>query len=178
DRYGLVPEDTDLSVVALQNRLAAEESAAKGLPRFVWMPRGLAPRDERQAAFLRELTRNPEVHRGAEVISDTLENLKVLLRSRWEKQAESGKPAGTNGGDAPRRVYLICDPRDEEAIEPLEDFFYAQGFEVSLPGFQVAEAEAQEIHLRNLRDCDGALIFYGAAGNHWVDFNIRDLEKA
>jgi hypothetical protein len=111
------------------------------------------------------------------VISDTLENLKVLLRSRWEKQAADGKAAG-KGDDAPPRVYLICDPRDEGAIEPLEDFFYERGIEVSLPGFQVAEAEAQEIHLRNLRDCDGALIFYGAAGNHWVDFNIRDLEKA
>jgi hypothetical protein len=75
-------------------------------------------------------------------------------------------------------VYLICDARDEAAIEPLEDFFYERGIEVSLPGFDVAEAAAQEAHIRNLTDCDGALIFYGAGGNHWVDSNIRDLQKA
>jgi serine/threonine protein kinase len=178
DRYGLVPEDTDLSVVALQNRIAAEASALRALPRFVWMPRGLAPRDERQAAFIRDLMRDPETHRGAEVVADTLENLKVLLRERWEKKTAAADIAGVEGAAAPPRVYLICDPRDEAAIESLEDFFYTQGIEVCLPAFEAGETEAQDVHLRNLRDCDGALIYYGAGGHHWVDFNIRDLEKA
>jgi hypothetical protein len=43
---------------------------------------------------------------------------------------------------------------------------------------EASEAAAQDIHIRNLTDCDGALIFYGSGGNHWVDFNIRDLQKA
>ena len=81
-----------------------------------------------------------------------------------------------NGG-APR-VYLICDQQDEAALEPLEDFLYDQGIEVSLPGFEAAESEVQQIHIQNLRDCDAALIYYGAAGMHWVDFKIRDLQKA
>ena len=75
-------------------------------------------------------------------------------------------------------MYLICDQQDEAALEPLEDFFYAQGIEVSLPGFEAEESEVQQIHIRNLRDCDAALIYYGAAGMHWVDFKIRDLQKA
>ena len=75
-------------------------------------------------------------------------------------------------------MYLICDQQDEEAIEALEDFFYAQGIEVSLPAFEADEAEVQKIHIQNLRDCDAALIYYGAAGMHWVDFKIRDLQKA
>jgi serine/threonine protein kinase len=178
DRYGLVPEDTDLSVVAFQNRLAGEASAASGLSRLVWMPRGLKPRDDRQEAFLRDLVRNPEVHRGAEVISDTLENFKVLLRMRWSREAEAAAEAPAKGAAGPPRAYVICDPRDEAAIEPIEDFFYARGIEVSLPGFEAGEADAQDIHIRNLTDCDGALIYYGAGGSHWVDFNIRDLQKA
>ena len=36
----------------------------------------------------------------------------------------------------------------------------------------------QQIHIHNLRDCDAALIYYGMAGMHWVDFKIRDLQKA
>ncbi len=75
-------------------------------------------------------------------------------------------------------MYLICDQQDEEAVEPLEDYFFSQGIEVSLPAFDADEAEVQQIHIQNLRDCDAALIYFGAAGMHWVDFKIRDLQKA
>jgi hypothetical protein len=113
------------------------------------------------------------------LIADTLENLKVLLRTRWQReQAALDKPSQKPViGGAPR-VYLICDQQDEAALEPLEDFFYDQGIEVSLPAFEAQESEVQQIHIQNLRDCDAALIYYGAAGMHWVDFKIRDLQKA
>ena len=75
-------------------------------------------------------------------------------------------------------MYLICDRQDEAALEPLEDFFYAEGIEVSLPAFEAEECEVQQIHIQNLRDCDAALIYYGAGGMHWVDFKLRDLQKA
>jgi len=103
----------------------------------------------------------------------------VLLRTRWQReQAESDKASQKPPPGAAPRVYLICDQQDEAALEPLEDFFYAQGIEVSLPGFEAEESEVQQIHIQNLRDCDAALIYYGAAGMHWVDFKIRDLQKA
>ena len=47
-----------------------------------------------------------------------------------------------------------------------------------MPGFEAEESEVQHIHIQNLRDCDAVLIYYGAAGMHWVDFKIRDLQKA
>jgi hypothetical protein len=113
------------------------------------------------------------------LVADTLENLKVLLRTRWDReQAENEKPAAPTSSAGAPRVYLICDQQDEESIEALEDHFYANGIEVSLPGFEAAESEVQQIHIQNLRDCDAALIYYGAAGMHWVDFKIRDLQKA
>jgi serine/threonine protein kinase len=179
EHYGFVPEATELSVVALQNQVAAEGSARSGLGRLIWMPKGLEPRDARQAAFVRDLERDPVLHRGADVVVDSLENLKVILQSRWDRQAKAAqRPRPSAGPDAPPRVYLICDRQDEAAVEPLEDFFYEGGIEVSLPGFDASESEVQEIHIQHLRDCDGAMIYYGAAGMHWVDFNIRDLQKA
>lgn len=184
--YGFVPEATELSIVALQNKVAAQLSARIGLKRVIWLPRGLEPRDARQASFLRELEESPEAHFGAELVMDTLENLKVLLHRRWEKEAAAAAaPAAAAsrsespiGATAPPRVYVICDPQDESAVEALEDFFYERGIEVSLPGFEASESEVHDIHVQNLRDCDAALIYYGAAGMHWVDFNIRDLQKA
>jgi len=177
--FGLVPEATDLSVVALQNQVAARFCDNSSLRRLIWIPKGLQPRDERQSSFLRQLQSDTGTVTGAELIADTLENLKVLLRTRWEReQAERDKPPPKPATGAAPRVYLICDQQDEAALAPLEDFFYNQGIEVSLPGFEAEESEVQQIHIQNLRDCDGALIYYGAAGMHWVDFKNRDLQKA
>jgi serine/threonine protein kinase len=177
--FGLVPEATDLSMVALQNQVAARFCDNSSLRRLIWIPKGLQPRDDRQTSFIRQLQADPRTVTGAELIADTLENLKVLLRSRWEReQAERDKPPPKPAAGGAPRVYLICDQQDEAALEPLEDFFYNQGIEVSLPGFEAEESEVQQIHIQNLRDCDAALIYYGAAGMHWVDFKIRDLQKA
>ena len=179
EHFGLVPEATELSVVALQNQVAARFCDHASLKRLIWMPRGLAPKDERQSSFLRQLQADPYAVTGAELIADTLENLKVLLRTRWEReQVEREKSSRVPAAGSAPRLYLICDQQDEAAIEPLEDFFYGQGIEVSLPGFEAAESEVQQVHIQNLRDCDAALIYYGAAGMHWVDFKIRDLQKA
>jgi serine/threonine protein kinase len=177
--FGLVPEATDLSMVALQNQVAARFCDNSPLKRLIWIPKGLQARDERQTSFLRQLQGDPHTVTGAELIADTLENLKVLLRTRWEReQAERDKPPAKPAAGGAPRVYLICDAQDQAALEPLEDFFYDQGIEVSMPGFEAEESEVQQIHIQNLRDCDGALIYYGAAGMHWVDFKIRDLQKA
>lgn len=194
EHFGLVPEATELSLVALQNQVAAKFCDNSTLQRLIWIPKGLNPTDERQLSFIRQLESEPESVTGAELIADTLENLKVLLRTRWEKeqsareqaerelaareQAEEGTASAHAAVGGAPRVYLICDQDDEEAIEPLEDFFYEQGIEVSLPGFDADESEVQQIHIQNLTDCDAALIYYGAAGMHWVDFKIRDLQKA
>jgi hypothetical protein len=177
--FGMVPEATELSVVALQNQVAATFCDNSSLRRLIWIPKGLQTRDHRQAEFIRQLESEPGSLTGAELIADTLENLKVLLRTRWAReQAESEKPPPAAAIGGALRVYLICDQQDEEAIESIEDFFFAQGIEVSLPGFEADESEVQQIHIQNLRDCDAALIYYGAAGMHWVDFKIRDLQKA
>ena len=176
--YGMVPEATELSVVALQNQVAAEFCGNSQLKRLIWIPKDLSPTDERQISFIRQLESEPSSITGAELIADTLENLKALLRTRWEREAAATlKSAATACSGAPR-VYVICDQEDEEAIEPIEDYFYDNGIEVSLPGFEASEADVQQIHIQNLKDCDGALIYYGAAGMHWVDFKIRDLQKA
>jgi hypothetical protein len=179
EHFGLVPEATDLSMVALQNQVAARFCDNSSLKRLIWIPKGLEPRDERQTSFIRQLQGDPRTVTGAELIADTLENLKVLLRTRWQReQAERDKPPARPAAGAAPRLYLICDRQDEAALEPLEDFFYDQGIEVSLPAFEAEESEVQQIHIQNLRDCDAALIYYGAASMHWVDFKIRDLQKA
>ena len=179
EHFGLVPEATDLSMVALQNQVAA---------RF-------CDNNSAQAADLdSRKDSNPGttpdfVHPSARVRSPHRYGGRADRRYAGEPQGAAAEPMGARAGRARQavtkafnggtpRVYLICDQNDEAALEPLEDFFYDQGIEVSLPGFEAEESEVQQIHIQNLRDCDAALIYYGAAGMHWVDFKIRDLQKA
>jgi hypothetical protein len=180
ERYGLVPEDMNQSVVVVQNALASEQSSKSNLERLIWMPRNLLPRDERQAEFVRQIREDAESQCGADVIEDTLESLKEIIEDKW-KDDESPAPTDTAGEglvEGARRVYLICDQRDESAVEPLEDFFYEQGIEVSLPDFGEDETAVGKIHWQQLQDCDAALVYYGAGSKSWVDIKLRDLIKA
>jgi hypothetical protein len=178
-RYGLVPEDMNLSVVVVQNALAAEQSTKSGLERLIWMPRDLRPRDDRQAAFVRQITEDPDTQRGADVIEDTVENLKEVIEDKFrEEEATPPIPSAVDPGTHVPRVYLICDQRDEAAVESLEDFFYERGIEVSLPDFGEDETTVSQVHWQHLEDCDAVLVYYGAGTKSWVDIKLRDVIKA
>lgn len=177
--FGMVPEDTSDSVVVLQNIVASQFCADQPLQRMIWMPRDLSPSDERQAAFVESLNKDPDAQRGAEVIRDSFENLKQLLSERWKKEASKANQASTKvADDDVTRIYLIHELADETAIETLEDFFFEQGIEVILPEFQGSESEVSNVHIQNLQDCDAVLVYYGNTVKSWVDIKLRELTKA
>ena len=182
DRYGLVPEDASASSIVIQNQLAAHESSIRELPRIIWMPRDVNPTDDRQSAFIESLVQDPKAQQGADVIRDTLENLKQLLNERWRKEAERlsnhRDAADSQVLDDVTRLYLIHEVEDEEAVEAIEDFFYDRGIEVMLPEFEGTESEVSAIHIQSLQDCDAVLIYYGTCAKSWVDIKLRELTKA
>ncbi|MCH1494025.1 MAG: DUF4062 domain-containing protein, partial [Rubripirellula sp.] len=182
DRYGIVPEDASLSSVVIQNQVAARESGIRELPRIIWMPRGIQPTDERQAEFVESLVEDPAAQQGADVIRDTLENLKQLLNERWRKEAQastnSRSLADSQVIDDVARLYLIHEVDDEPAVEMIEDFFYERGIEVMLPEFEGSESEVSAVHIQSLQDCDAVLIYYGSCAKSWVDIKLRELTKA
>ena len=181
--YGIVPEGESESLVAIQNRLAAETTQAGDLDRVVWIPRDMEISDERQQDFLQGLKTTPDLYAGAEIIQGQLSGLKEFVLDRLKPKPKPKNPGAGQGssgdaGDQPLRVYLICDERDEEAVEVLEDFLFDQGLEISLPAFGAEEEEAAETHRENLVDADAVLIYYGAARHSWVDIKVRNLMKA
>ena len=120
-RYGLIPEEGDCSIVELQNRLAAARSSEAAFPRVIWLPRDVAARDERQQAFIRQLREGSEAQRGAELLEDSLEKLKGLILDKLKPPAEPLPPSNASPGGA-RRVYIMSDPQDDTAVDPVEDF--------------------------------------------------------
>src|SRR5262245_18150759 len=79
--------------------------------------------------------------------------------------------------DTPQRIYLICDQQDFEAIGPLENYLYDQGYEVVLPALDGDEAQLREDHKENLLLCDACILYYGRAHELWLRSKLRDLQK-
>ena len=75
-------------------------------------------------------------------------------------------------------LYLICDAKDEAAVEALEDYLFAQGLEVLLPAFDGDDAVVAALHQENLLSCHAVLVYYGRAPRAWVDIKLRELLKA
>lgn len=184
-RYGLVPEDSSDSVVVLQNRLAAERHGQPGFLRYLWLPRDLPPKDDRQRAFVKRLFEDPSAQLGAEIVQDDVERLKGLVLEKLTPPPASAKPAlaatamGTATRSGPARVYLVCDPRDDgPMLQSVDDALYNAGFEVNRPVWDGTEAEVTAAHRQFLQACDAVLIFYGAASRSWVDMKLLDLSQA
>ena len=178
-RYGVTPEDSSESIPALQVRLSADLACRPDLQRVIWMPGGNESADERQRAFVRRVQEDPALHHRAEVIEGNLNLLKKDLIRRLAPPGEKPKaaaPAKSPSG-APT-LYLICDPKDEAAVEALEDYLFAQGLEIMLPAFDGDDAVAAALHQDNLLTCNAVLVYYGAAPRAWVDIKLRELLKA
>ena len=181
-RYGVTPEDSSESIQALQVRLTADRTLGPSLQRLIWMPGGSEIADERQRAFVLRVQEDPVLHHRAEVIEGNLNLLKKDLIRRLTPPEEKPKAptsprSSASPGGAPK-LYLICDLKDEAAVEGLEDYLFAQGLEVMLPAFDGDDSDAAALHQDNLLTCDAVLVYYGAAPKAWVDIKLRELLKA
>ena len=179
--YGVVPEGESESLIAIQNRIAAQKAKQGGLDRVVWIPPDVEINDQRQNEFVQALKTVPDLYAGSEIIQGQLSGLKAFVLDRLAPKPVKtiAKSSDSESGEqGPLRVYLICDERDEKEVECIDDFFFDQGFEVSLPAFGAEEEEAAEIHRENIVDADAVLIYYGSARHSWVDIKVRNLMKA
>jgi hypothetical protein len=174
--YGTIPENSERSVAELQNDIAAQEARIQGFPRLIWIPRQVDVIDDRQRRFLHQL-QEELTDQGVDIVQGTVSLFKEILARRLNP-APSGENAGRSGDAGARRVYLICEKEDEAAVEPLEDYLFEQGLDVSLPDFEACQDEIGQNHRDNLVECDAVLVYYGSARKPWVETKLRDVLKA
>jgi hypothetical protein len=74
-------------------------------------------------------------------------------------------------------VYFVYDRRDAATIEPWADLLFTD-FEIIQPVLEGNEHEIRTSHEENLRPCDAALIFYGAADEAWLRRQLRQPQTA
>ena len=176
ENYGIIPEmESERSVVRLQQELAIERGDEAEFSRLIWMPPGLLPKDERQQKFVADLQNSFTSHNGSELLQVKLEDLKTIIQT---KLTQKPKPTLTVTEDAgARRIYLICDQQDIDAVEPLQNYLFERGCEVTLPLLEGNESEVLQDHKENLLVCDALLIFQGRASEGWLRMKLRELLK-
>ena len=179
-KYGMIPEDASSSIAKIQNDLAVDRNQNDSqFNRFIWMPRPMLTDDERQQKFIKELQEDPNAHRGAELMEDSLDNFRDYVVEKLKKKPVIEEAVTIADKDSANpSVYLIFDQKDDEKVGPLEDYLFDQGLEVLVPAFDGEESDIKQAHLERMIHCDAVLIFYGNADRTWVDMKLMNLMKA
>jgi hypothetical protein len=137
--------------------------------RLIWMPAGLSPREPENQEFLAYLQNDPAVQENADILNGSkLEDLKTIIQRRLKVSWEENTTP-----DRAKRIYLICDKQDKDAVAPVKQYLKDNGYEVLLPfdeGDQVSNP-----HTENLRVCDAILVFYGT--HNTMTFKLAELRK-
>lgn len=176
ENYGIIPEmEAERSIARLQEELAIERGDDAGFSRLIWMPPGLRPTDERQQKFVADLQNSFTSRNGSELLQVKLEDLKTIIQTKLTQQRKSPALATEVSGAA--RIYLICGQQDVEAAEPIQNYFFERGYEVTLPLLDGSEAEILQDHKENLLTCDALLIYQGLASEGWLRMKLRELLK-
>jgi hypothetical protein len=177
-KYSLVPEGGTESLIELQHELATERAMQGGFSRLLWIPDGLQVDDERQRQVIERLKRDPRIRDNADLLETFFEDLRTMMQDWLRKSRAPQEPSPPTSAAAARRLYVVADARDANAIGAWLDPLFDQGLEVIQPMFEGDEAELREYHEENLASCDGLLIFYGAANELWLRRKLREVQKA
>ena len=171
-KYGVVPEDEQLSMVEIQYQL----SQAAQLSRLIWMSDpNLSSEDERQQGFINALQGRTIAEANTDLLSGNMEDLKTVIIDTLIKL---DAPIVTLEPSNIPRIYLIYDGSDSNAVSAIDDYLYDQGFEVLSPIIDGDENDIRKAHQDNLKVSDGVLIYCNQAAESWLKFKMNDLRKA
>jgi len=172
--YGFVPEGSNDSIVVLQHDLAVDRGLTGNFGRLIWLPPELKFDDERQRRVVAGFEDDPRRLTGAELVKAPFSEFMAVLHERLNPEPDQSPPVEPSHA---KLIYLICDRRDTDAVRPLMDVLFKAG-EVVLPTFEGDEADIRETHEEYLRECDAALIYYGAGNELWLRRKMRELQKS
>jgi len=167
DIYGIVSEDEQKSIVELQYELAADSEVKQ----LLWMPEKTGPKDERQKQFINSLLKENKLSSNADLLQNILEKLKDNIHDTLQSISEESLPPDEGDATTSQVVYLACDQLDYEAVKPIEDFLFDEGFEV----ISSPDQNDPKLHKENLLVCDAVLTYCGNTTDQWLQLKRNDL---
>ncbi len=185
--YGNIIDGETISVYEYQNLYAAEESRKRGLRRLIWIPKENADVKEQQAQYIARLRSDRKALEGADLLEETVENLKSSVLDMIKPKAKPTPPPPPTDGDASEadgpQLYLLYDVTDKDAVREIrralkDKAVGGKPLQVLVPVFEGEPAELREVNRQKLRDCDAVLVFWGASNAAWLDSNLSEIRKA
>src|SRR5690606_13601122 len=135
--YGEIPEGSDISVIEIQNNLAARKSqrakdANESFSRLIWIYPHITNASQKQQTFIERIKRDAEAQEGAEILQTPLEDFKNIMR---EELLEADDRASGYAIDK-ISVYLVHDRVDHDDIQPIQKAIEEAGYHVLTPSFE------------------------------------------
>lgn len=178
-RYGTVMEGESRSVIELQNEWAAAESLQRGLRRLIWIPKNLGEVSAQQQAFLQRLRTERAVLHGADLLEDSVENLKTNVLEMLKPKSKAQEVSLSEGE---RKLYIIHDESDRDAVrdlrKALREVAGDQALKLLLPVFDGDAASLREIHRQRLIECNAVLLYWGGNSQAWMESSLSEVRKA
>jgi hypothetical protein len=177
--YGEIPDGADTSIVDIQNKIAAEVTAAKrenneNFSRLIWISSNLKAASDRQKSFIENIKRDTEAQEGAEILQNALEDFKNIMREELIESIDGDAKDAFLG----KSIYLLYDRIDIKEVLPFKELIQQSGFKVLEPAFEGDLLEVRKNHIDNLRNLDASIIFKGKVNDQWVRMKVLDLLKA
>ncbi len=172
--YGMVPEGSNESVIALQNELAIARGESD-FRRLIWLAPDQHPDDPRQIEYLQSLREDSRMNENADILEhQSLEKLKEIVYERLKSLQSKGESSTC---DETKRVYVMCDQNDINEASQIADYLYKNNLEPELPVFEGDEKDRRLLHEDYLRECDAFVMYYGHAHELWLRRMRNDLLK-
>ena len=169
-----------------QNKIASEHTLLSDpkirFSRLIWISPDAKLQNDKQKIFVENLRREIEDSESAEIIQSPIEDFKLLvleeaLQLNINILTSEVVKTGINLNKIHNIVYFIYDKIDEFEAKKLVDFLTFKNYEVLTPVFEGELLNLREIHLRNLRNCDWAIVFVNKVNDLWLQMKVLDLLK-
>ncbi len=186
--YGETMKDTGNSMAEMQVRYITEYleatekdpgySRQKELNRLIWIDPEFNPVDSKQEELISQLKRNIENLHRTEIIQTPLELFKTLVINqlrRYSPRVSKPVKEEKSGG---KLIYIIhAGDEQKEAIE-LARGLSAGGMDTGMLDYEKGQKHLLDDHKKYLRECDGAIVYYGNPNRLWLQSKVMDLLKA
>jgi len=179
---------TNSSILELQLRISSEfindsekVDATKGplsQGRVVWISPNPEKISVKQKIYIENLKKDKEVIKRAELLETNIEELKVFISNKLERQKEEEEFAVYTNEKKNKVIYLICDKEDNKKVKPLEKYLNKCGYDVIASDFEGTPDEVRIQHNNNLKKCDATLIYYAGDNEKWMKSKLQDLLKS
>ena len=191
--YGYKPKGSELSVVDLQNQIAAqytrdvveynEKSESKEkFSRLIWLSPDLKNVSERQKIFIEDLKSDAASLDEAEVLQIQLQELKSIIREELvtggrfkSKDVKLSQEITETNGTV---VYVIFDRLDRDKVKPILEYLTKKGLHVVTSLYDGDLIDLRYLHQENLRRCDATFIYHGGSSKDWIKTKLQDILKA